>query len=75
MLRLLEPELKVEKKGDESVGPRKHVTIMHGNLRSSCLIKNTTTPLDSAKMPPPPNDIQSVQQEGRMALALYRSIY
>jgi hypothetical protein len=33
MLRLLELELKVEKKGDESVGPRKHVTIMHGNLR------------------------------------------
>jgi hypothetical protein len=33
MLRLLELELKVEKKGDESVGPRKHVTIMHGNPR------------------------------------------
>jgi hypothetical protein len=26
-------DVEVEKKGDESVAPRKHVTIMHGNLR------------------------------------------
>jgi hypothetical protein len=41
MLRLLELELKVEKKGDESVGPRKHVTIMHGNLRLRVLSRLT----------------------------------
>jgi hypothetical protein len=40
MLRLLELELEVEKKGDESVGRRKHVTIMHGNLKIPSRLKS-----------------------------------